>query len=77
MVKIKNIVDPTLLANQLYKAHIKSIKELSEKIGIDRSYISHCVSAEVGVSNKVLYAMAKVLDCEPKDLLREPRISHL
>jgi len=76
MIKIKNIIDPEKLAYLMYKSHIKSVKEIAEKIGVDRSYISKCVSGQIGISNKRLYQMAELLNCKPEDLLSAPRISH-
>jgi DNA-binding XRE family transcriptional regulator len=51
-------------------------EQLSDRAGIDRSYLARLEAQSINISVNVLFALAKSLDVEPEELFRSPREVH-
>ena len=51
-------------------------EQLSERAGIDRSYLARLEAQSINISVNVLFALAKALDVDPRDFLRPPDEVH-
>ena len=73
-------VDKSCLAREYLSFNVRRLRneadltqaDLSEHAGIDRSYLARLEAQSINISVNVLFALAKVLEVDPREFLKPP-----